>query len=213
LEGEGYACAAADLAAAGVGAPHIRQRLYWVAHLYGSGLEVEREQQAPPECPAAERSGKAVGLDISASGGRERERHQPAHGIALQAGADTDTGAGPTNGFWKNPDWLGCTDGKWRPVESGSFPLAHGIAGRVGRLRGYGNAICAPLAASFIQSVRDCINQELQQCQERDGGYPLRKTASLNARNVGRPRRTEKTAKLSVMTADTSSRGDQFTII
>jgi site-specific DNA-cytosine methylase len=31
LEGEGYAVAAADLCAAGVGAPHIRQRLYFVA--------------------------------------------------------------------------------------------------------------------------------------------------------------------------------------
>lgn len=32
LEGAGYACAAADTCAAGVGAPHIRQRLYFVAH-------------------------------------------------------------------------------------------------------------------------------------------------------------------------------------
>lgn len=32
LEGEDYACAAADLCAAGVGAPQIRQRLYWVAN-------------------------------------------------------------------------------------------------------------------------------------------------------------------------------------
>ena len=32
LESVGYACGAADLSAAGVGAPHIRQRLYWVAN-------------------------------------------------------------------------------------------------------------------------------------------------------------------------------------
>ncbi len=32
LEGAGYACGAADLCAASLGAPHIRQRLYWVAH-------------------------------------------------------------------------------------------------------------------------------------------------------------------------------------
>jgi DNA (cytosine-5)-methyltransferase 1 len=31
LEALGYRCAAADLCAAGVGAPHIRQRLFWVA--------------------------------------------------------------------------------------------------------------------------------------------------------------------------------------
>jgi DNA (cytosine-5)-methyltransferase 1 len=32
LEDAGYACGAADLCAAGQGAPHIRQRLYWVAN-------------------------------------------------------------------------------------------------------------------------------------------------------------------------------------
>ena len=31
LEGAGYACGASDLCAAGLNAPHIRQRLYWVA--------------------------------------------------------------------------------------------------------------------------------------------------------------------------------------
>ncbi len=32
LEAVGYACGSSDLPAASVGAPHIRQRLYWVAH-------------------------------------------------------------------------------------------------------------------------------------------------------------------------------------
>ncbi|MGA1111622.1 MAG: DNA cytosine methyltransferase [Ilumatobacteraceae bacterium] len=32
LEDSGYASAAVDICAAGVGAPHIRQRLYWVGH-------------------------------------------------------------------------------------------------------------------------------------------------------------------------------------
>jgi DNA (cytosine-5)-methyltransferase 1 len=35
LEGVGYAIGAADLCAASVGAPHIRQRLWWVAHADG----------------------------------------------------------------------------------------------------------------------------------------------------------------------------------
>jgi len=46
LEGSGYAVGAADLCAAGVGAPHIRQRLYFVgvrlANGNGNGLGVER---------------------------------------------------------------------------------------------------------------------------------------------------------------------------
>ena len=60
----------------------------------------------------------------------------------------------PTNGFWGSADWLFCRDGKWRPVEPSTFPLAHGAAERVGRLRGYGNAINAEAAQAFIESVK-----------------------------------------------------------
>lgn len=41
----------------------------------------------------------------------------------------------------------------WRPVEPGTFPLAHGVRSRVGRLRAYGNAINAKAAQAFIESV------------------------------------------------------------
>jgi len=34
-----------------------------------------------------------------------------------------------------------------------SFPLTHGAANRVGRLRGYGNAIVGPVAQGFIEAV------------------------------------------------------------
>ena len=46
LEGAGYAAAAADLCAAGVGAPHIRQRLYWVAHADGRDARTEGLQRS-----------------------------------------------------------------------------------------------------------------------------------------------------------------------
>lgn len=58
----------------------------------------------------------------------------------------------PHHGFWSDADWLGCRDGKFRPVESGTFPLAHGVPARVGRLRGYGNAIVPQCAAEFIKA-------------------------------------------------------------
>lgn len=72
------------------------------------------------------------------------------------------------NGFWRDADWLFCRDGKWRPVEPGTFPLVDGAAARmgrvepgvarvassnrVGRLKGYGNAINAQAAAEFIKA-------------------------------------------------------------
>ena len=78
---------------------------------------------------------------------------------------------GPLNGYWRDADWLFCRDVKWRPVEPGTFPLVartpsgmvpSGSAGlpidanqtaegRVMRLRGYGNAINAVAAQTWIE--------------------------------------------------------------
>lgn len=77
------------------------------------------------------------------------------------------------NGFWRDADWLFCRDGKWRPVEPGTFPLVDGAAARmgrvepgvarvassnrVGRLKGYGNAINAQAAAAFIRAYMEVV--------------------------------------------------------
>ena len=66
------------------------------------------------------------------------------------------TWSNPHNGFWSDADWLGCRDGKFRPVEPGTFPLANGIPARVGRLRGYGNAIVPQVAAEFVKAFMSC---------------------------------------------------------
>jgi DNA (cytosine-5)-methyltransferase 1 len=59
----------------------------------------------------------------------------------------------PGRSFWSDCDWLPCTDGKARPVEPGSFPLAHGVQRRAPKLRAYGNAIVPQVAAEFIASL------------------------------------------------------------
>ena len=71
------------------------------------------------------------------------ERRQDQHGHA---------GCSSATGFWANCDWLSCRDGKYRPVESGTFPLAHGSTARVGRLRAYGNAIVPQAAQALIEA-------------------------------------------------------------
>ncbi len=92
------------------------------------------------------------------------ERSESTHGTTGQscASADETELPGPTNGYWASADWLWCRDEKWRPVRPGTFPLAHGITGRVGKLRGYGNAIVGPAAKEFLvalQKVEEEINQ------------------------------------------------------
>ena len=98
-------------------------------------------------------AGSALG-DEAAHGGARRDRGQP-HRDYVFAGHGEDSRPGPTNGFWRDADWLFCRDGRWRPVEPGTFPLAHGAPARVGRLRAYGNAIVAQTAATFIESYLD----------------------------------------------------------
>lgn len=60
--------------------------------------------------------------------------------------------------FWTPCEWLPCRDGKWRPTKPGLSPLAHGVSGRVGRLRAAGNAICPEVAAEFIKSSMEATD-------------------------------------------------------
>jgi hypothetical protein len=60
--------------------------------------------------------------------------------------------------FWSDADWIYCRDEKYRPVEPGTFPLAHGIPDRVGRLRAYGNAIVPQVAAEVIKAYLDATS-------------------------------------------------------
>lgn len=163
LEGAAYAVGAADLCAAGVGAPHIRQRLYWVAHSNSSigrqGSENLRGRTAGGDAQswAGLGSGSVPGGLADANGrdasterlqrGRE-QRQQPQNSGRVQGGS-----ADPLHGFWAGADWLGCRDGKLRPVEPGSQPLVDGVPARVAALRGYGNAIVPAVAATFIEAV------------------------------------------------------------
>lgn len=154
LEGADYASAAVDICAAGVGAPHIRQRLYWVADADDARLEGRfAVRQRADEC-AAGPGGVVGGVANTVS---QRESQKPSvYGVLHQpesAGVPNQPdGPSPTNGHWADVDWLFCRDDKWRPVEPGTFPLAHGATARVGRLRAYGNAIVPQVAEAVIRA-------------------------------------------------------------
>ena len=157
LEGEGYACGAVGIPAAGVGAPHIRQRLYFVADT-DSGepgrrpSETSRTRKEIRVWPSvnshngSKSSQLANNIDARPQGrvfGGPNEERKNQHG---HAGRDSATN------FWTDCDWLPCRDGKYRSVEPGTFPLAHGAASRVGRLRAYGNAIVPQAAQALIEA-------------------------------------------------------------
>ncbi|MGC5886214.1 DNA cytosine methyltransferase [Ralstonia pseudosolanacearum] len=241
MEAVGHAFGAVPFPAAGVGAPHIRDRLYWVA--YADGLRSRRYSRAVRRAKAeinregSEDGGKPDGFELGRTNGRlayslpagrtegrpvaghrppsglcvvggladtnggytgaERQQrcgqqrqqpedggiglglgHAEREGLALgqrlarvpgaasgtdprqaveRAGIHVASGPGPTNGLWRDADWLLCRDGRWRPVEPGAFPLAHGAPARVGRLRAFGNAINAEAARAFIAHVMEWL--------------------------------------------------------
>lgn len=86
-------------------------------------------------------------------GGVSRGESSQWENISRSAGCSgADCRPGPVNGFWEGADWIGCTDGKWRPVKPGLEPLVDGAASRVGRIRTYGNALNAEAAVVAIKS-------------------------------------------------------------
>jgi DNA (cytosine-5)-methyltransferase 1 len=93
--------------------------------------------------------GKFNQLGNAGGSGREELR---GNGVVKSQDAAGRCDPGAANGFWQAADWLPCRDGKARPVEPGTFPLAHGVSARVGRLRAYGNAIVPQAAQVFIEA-------------------------------------------------------------
>ena len=94
LEDVGYAVGAADLCAAGVGAPHIRQRLYWMAYArHGQRGRESKQQSGAENAPEwhkgavdAERCSEASRMAHNGSGTRKMEsvndcRGPETHGV------------------------------------------------------------------------------------------------------------------------------------
>lgn len=153
LEATNYAVGTVDLCAAGFGAPHIRQRLFWVADTFGGKRARSWNKRQAGGNESSDRRA-AGGMDNTKCIGWKPGRNRNNAGNDGQQFSPTVKNgfASPTKGYWRDADWLFCRDGKWRPVEPGTFPLVDGVAGRVGKLRAYGNAIVAPVAEEFIRA-------------------------------------------------------------
>lgn len=166
LEALGYAVGCADLCAASQGAPHIRQRLYWVADAKRDAGKPGGATDEPGSGNETETAGPYAELGRCGDvGGMDNAEHPRLEGHAGH-GDDGDqpgwlhshtAGSAPTTSHpgWGNT-WLPCLDGKERRVEPGTFPLAHGVPGRVGQLRAYGNAVVPQVAASFVKAFLEC---------------------------------------------------------
>jgi len=190
LEGIGYAVGAADLCAASVGAPQIRQRLYWVAV-----AQSEKRNRGIGNGNATGRAGltngcKAVGLVLSDRARRDSREQtsasvghgSPAIATSGSVGMDNPTSARcESEGIWQSGEsergqrvpgvgrktfWSDFSvipvGADWKRISSepGAFPLAARLPGDLAKLRAYGNAICVPLAVEFIEAVIEVIDAQ-----------------------------------------------------
>ena len=144
LEQLGYACGGANLPAAGVGAPHIRQRLWWVADSPGNG--------------GGAGTGRNNGAETDDGGGMGDTQSA---GLERRELGCNDSGQNDSCEPWSRSEFIPCSDGKARPTEPGILPLVNGFPGRVGRVRAYGNAIVPQVAAVFIQAAMNCLTGDL----------------------------------------------------
>ena len=170
LEREGYASRGVDLPALAVNAPHIRQRLYWVACDMADADQSGRGRR--PRDGDSERDGQAGERDedngVTSGGGEDRLDVADAQSGGRGQGItnarrmrEGDSSQGPTGrsaqydsaSFWDAHVWLTGSDGKARRSQPGLPLLAYGVSNRVGRLRAYGNAIVPPLAAEVIRAL------------------------------------------------------------
>lgn len=193
LELEGYTTGAAVLGAHSVGAPHIRQRLYWVAD--AQSAERERGGGAWQRRQGFADHGGAHGLALPNSdectesvpgGAREAQGVPEEHRAGITSAGwpgrtggalperlgDTDDTGSQGRQFggdcasertaWSPSVVIECGDGKSRriPVEPAFFPLVDGPStGRVGILRGAGNAIVPPVAAEFVAAFMEANHE------------------------------------------------------
>ena len=148
LEALGYAVGAADLCAAGVGAPHLRQRLYWCAvdarpiwepfsccEEFWCNVHLQHAFEC--ECPDVETWEERTGLWpydlpvwLAHTQFKGLERFTRASNDRSKPGRiNQKSPRSTTESSWADAEYFDCLDGKARPIptEPGLFPLANGL--------------------------------------------------------------------------------------
>lgn len=155
LEGIGYTCEAAVIPACSVNAPHRRDRLWFVADTEKLHGDVSKHNHIGNRKSASSpaKLGECGGGYVGDADMPQRQGGGISCGIYEE---DDNACSGGVRGHWDTYQWTFGSDGKARRVKPGIRLLAHGVSGRVGRLRAYGNAIVPQVAAEVMRAYMEC---------------------------------------------------------
>ena len=178
MEACDYALGSAVIGAHSIGAPHIRQRLYWVANSINhsgqrpvgrvndkeNGSQISDRKSISIAGESSGTSEHVCGMADSNAAGKPESGYRQSHSEGVANGAFGNCADGI--------EWIYCRDNKYRPIKPGIQPLVDGVTGgmvyssdpsepinanetqeaRAMRLKGYGNAIQAQTAIAFIRA-------------------------------------------------------------
>ncbi len=143
LAASGYDAEWDCIPAAAVGAPHIRDRFWLVAHSEGRELGIFDWSPRPTEAIPGSRSQALADPDRPRLEGRELQPERPdQRPLGASGMADPDfLGWGGRARHLGPRRWREPADGGWWLTEPDVGRVAHGIPRRVDRLRALGNAV------------------------------------------------------------------------
>jgi len=166
LEGIGYSTQTFDIPACAVDAPHVRHRIWIVAHsargrsggarrIQGCGEDQRTmEEASSSSLPTGEDVAHAVRIGSEAGISRQVEGHEGNAGIV-----DNGCGEGSGDGEWFAQSRLGLlADGlsPWIPEPVGVPRVSTGVKDRVNKLRALGNSVVPQVVEIIGRAIMEC---------------------------------------------------------
>ena len=174
MEACDYALGSAVIGAHSIGAPHIRQRLYWVADSHEQRSQGRERIKCPDQFITGE-NGMVGGLGITNSTGSQQGIETPKaarYGGSIEPTGSISGMANSKNSGFETPssecneqfiewsadafatysgvEWIYCRDNKYRPVKPGIQPLVDGVTGGMV----YSSDPSEPINANATQEAR-----------------------------------------------------------
>ncbi len=161
MEGAGYTGGAVVLGAHSVKSPHIRQRVWWgfkrnggIQHAESNGRDARRAESSGGSIASGCSGLRDPWSDYTIGHYRDGKARRIGRGVQPLAYGVPYRKSDPRMGYL-----ISRLRGMGHSAKSARAIIKRAAANRTGRLKGYGNAICPQLAAVFIRSFLESVQE------------------------------------------------------